>query len=51
MKQNYLSSNYGDERYMFLLVDLQDTAKPTIHIRTWQPDKDEKGNIYGIEDF
>jgi hypothetical protein len=51
IKQNYFSSNYGDEGYLFLLVDLQDTAKPTIHIRTWQPDKDEKGNIYGIEDF
>ncbi|MFO7791200.1 MAG: hypothetical protein R6V32_11590, partial [Bacteroidales bacterium] len=51
IKQNYFSSNYGDEGYLFLMVDLQDTSKPTIHVRTWQPDKDEKGNIYGIEDF
>ena len=47
IKQNYFSSNYGDEGYLFLMVDLQDTSKPTIHVRTWQPDKDEKGNIYG----
>ncbi|MDA3819862.1 MAG: LPP20 family lipoprotein [Candidatus Delongbacteria bacterium] len=51
IKQNYYSSNYGDKGYLFLMVDLQDTSKPTIHVRTWQPNKDEKGNIYGIEDF
>ncbi len=51
IKQNYYSSNYGDEGYLFLMVDLQDTSKPKIHVRTWQPNKDEKGNIYGIEDF
>lgn len=51
IKQNYYSSNYGDEGNLFLLVDLQDTSKPTIHVRTWQPEPDEKNGIYGLEDF
>ena len=51
IKQNYFSSNYGDEGYLFLLVDLQDSSRPTIHVRTWQPEPDEKSGVYGLEDF
>jgi hypothetical protein len=51
IKQNYYSSNYGDQGYLFLLVDLQDTSKPTIHVRTWQAEPDKKGNIFGLQDF
>lgn len=51
IKQNYFSSNYGDEGYLFLLVDLQDSNQPTIHVRTWQPEPDEKSGVYGLEDF
>ncbi len=51
IKQNYFSSNYGDVGYLFLLVDLRDPVKPIIHVRTWQPDRDKDGHIYGLEDF
>lgn len=36
VKQEYLSSTYGDTGYLFLMVDLRG-EKPVIHVRTWQP--------------
>ncbi len=51
IKQDYFSSNYGDTGYLFLLVDLSDTLKPQIHVRTWQPQKNPDGSIYGVGDF
>lgn len=49
--QHYTSQTYADKGYLFLLVDLRDTANPIIHVRTWQPKKNEDGSIYGLEDF
>lgn len=51
IKQNYRSSNYSDQGYLFLLIDFSDRKEPVIHVRTWQPQKDEDGRIYGLEDF
>lgn len=51
IKQDYFSANYGDSGYLFLLVDLSDTLKPQIHVRTWQPEKNADGSIYGLADF
>lgn len=51
IKQNYFSTNYGDQGYLFLLVDLTNPVEPTIHVRTWQPEKNIDGSIYGLEDF
>ncbi len=51
IKQNYRSDNYSDQGYLFLLIDFADRSAPVIHVRTWQPDKDESGRIYGLEDF
>ena len=51
IKQNYYSSNYGDQGYLFLLVDFADTNKPIIHVRTWQTEIDNDGNVYGLGDF
>ena len=51
IKQDYFSANYGDSGYLFLLVDLSDTLKPLIHVRTWQPEKNADGSIYGLTDF
>jgi hypothetical protein len=51
IKQNYYSSNYGDKGYLFLLVDLNEPQKPTIHVRTWQPDKSDNDLKYGLSDF
>ncbi len=36
MRQNYSSSNYGDEGYLYLLIDFRETD-PVIYVRAWQP--------------
>jgi len=51
IKQNYHSSNYGDQGYLFLMADLKDPGKPIIHVRTWQPAKGNMDSIYGLSDF
>jgi hypothetical protein len=51
IKQDYFSSNYGDTGYLFLLVDLNNADQPVIHVRTWQPNKNADGSIYGLGDF
>ena len=51
IKQNYFSSNYGDQGWLFLMVDLNEPEKPVIHIRTWQPTKGKEIDKYGMEDF
>jgi hypothetical protein len=43
LKQDYFSTTYGDTGYLFLMVDLNKTDEPVIHIRTWQPEKDPDG--------
>ncbi len=49
--QQYYSSNYNDFGYLFLMIDLNDSLNPTIYVRTWQPEKNADGSIYGLEDF
>ncbi len=51
IKQDYFSSNYGDSGYLFLLIDFTDSIAPQIHVRTWQPNKNADGSIYGLSDF
>jgi len=51
IKQNYSSQNYGDQGYLFLMMDLQDIEKPKIYIRTWQPEKFADGTVFGVDDF
>jgi uncharacterized protein (DUF1330 family) len=40
LKQRWRSSTYGDEGYLFLMIDFEDEAFPLIHVRAWQPQKD-----------
>ena len=51
IKQDYFSTNYGDSGYLFLMIDFEDPNAPIIHIRTWQPEKNPDGSIYGLTDF
>ncbi|MDR0668192.1 MAG: LPP20 family lipoprotein [Prevotellaceae bacterium] len=51
LKQDYFSTNYGDTGYLFLMVDLNRTTEPLIHIRTWQPEKDPDFGLYDITHF
>jgi hypothetical protein len=51
LMQDYFSTSYGDKGYLFLMVDLNKTDEPIIHIRTWQPEKDPDFGIYDITNF
>ena len=51
IKQNYYSSNYADQGYLFLMIDLGNKAEPKINVRSWQPEKNADGSIVGINDF
>jgi hypothetical protein len=51
LKQDYFSTSYGDTGYLFLAVDLNNTEKPIIHIRTWQPEKDPNFGVYDLSHF
>ena len=51
IRQNYFSSNYGDQGWLFLMVDLNDPGEPVIHVRTWQPTRGKHDSIYGLSDF
>lgn len=39
IKQEYVSSTYADQGYLFLLVDLNEPDQPIIRVRTWQPER------------
>ena len=39
LRQEYVSSTYGDTGYLYLLVDFANADEPTIHVRTWQPER------------
>jgi len=51
IKQNYYSSNYGDAGYLYLQVEFPVADTPVIYVRTWQPEKNPDGSIYGMNDF
>jgi hypothetical protein len=45
LKQYWKTSTYSDEGYLFLMIDFKDKDNPLIQVRTWQPYKDNKGNV------
>ena len=51
LKQNWNSSTYSDQGYLFLMVDYRDISKPLIHVRSWQPEKFEDGSVVSLFDF
>lgn len=48
IKQDYYSTNYGDQGYLYLQVDLDDPQKPIIKVRTWQPEPDPEIGLFGL---
>ena len=48
IKQDYYSTNYGDQGYLYLQVDLDDPQKPVIKVRTWQPEPDPEIGLFGL---
>jgi hypothetical protein len=51
LKQDWHSSSYSDEGYLFLMIDFRDEANPTIHVRSWQPQAFSDGSVVSIGDF
>lgn len=51
IKQDYFSSTYSDKGYLFLMIDLNDSINPKIYVRTWQPQRNPDGSIFGLDDF
>lgn len=61
LKQEWRSSNYNDDGYLFLLweFDKDGTKDPVIHVRTWQPEYLDKAKtqpltedkIFSLSDF
>jgi hypothetical protein len=56
LRQEWRSSNYNDEGYVFLLWDFTDENMPVIHVRTWQPEwvgetKLPEKDIFSLSDF
>jgi hypothetical protein len=51
IKQNYFSSSYADQGYLFLMVDLKDPGQPAIYVRSWQPEKFADGRVINLSDF
>ena len=47
LKQTFSSTRYGDQGYLFLLMDLTNYEKPIIYVRTWQ-EKPDMERIPGI---
>lgn len=56
LRQEWKSSTYSDEGYVFLLWDFTDEEHPVIHVRTWQPEyvgasRLSEDEIFTIDDF
>ncbi len=48
IKQDYYSSNYGDEGYLYLQVDINNPDEPVIKVRTWQAKPDPEIGLFGM---
>lgn len=59
LRQEWRSSTYSDDGYVFLLWDFTDEQNPIIHVRTWQPEfldskktqPIEQHDIFSLSDF
>ena len=56
LHQGWTSDRYHDDGWLFLLWDFYNEDHPTIHVRTWQPDKIEgkklpDEEIFSLDDF
>lgn len=48
--QQWNSSNYSDEGYVFMVWDFTDSNAPVIHVRTWQPMWLDKGKTVRLQE-
>lgn len=50
MRQNYHSSSYADEGYLFLLIDFYE-KNPQIYVRAWQPSEWDDSALIKLSNF
>ena len=50
LRQVWHTDNYRDEGYLFLMIDFHDEYRPLGQVRTWQPYKDDAGNVVTTDD-
>lgn len=50
MRQNYHSTTYGDEGYLFLLIDFSG-ENPLIYVRAWQPNEWDDSSLVRTANF
>ncbi|MEA3500207.1 MAG: hypothetical protein U9R41_04210, partial [Candidatus Marinimicrobia bacterium] len=50
MRQNYFSTTYSDEGYLFLLIDFS-KEDPTIYVRAWQPNEWDEDKLISSGNF
>jgi len=50
MRQNYSSTTYADEGYLFLLIDFNE-KDPLIYIRAWQPNEWDSSALVNTSNF
>lgn len=50
MRQNYSSTTYADEGYLFLLIDFRE-QDPLIYIRAWQPNEWDTNSLINTSNF
>ena len=51
LRQNWHSTTFNSEGWLFLMIDYSDENNPLIWVRTWQPLRDERGNLTRTEDI
>lgn len=53
LHQDWNTSTYSDEGWLFLLWDFRDEQNPVIHVRTWQPNQIIKTDtdVFSLDDF
>lgn len=51
IKQDYYSSKYADTGYLYLQVDFNDSDRPLIQVRTWQPESVPVNELFRLGDF
>ena len=52
LRQAWRSTTYGDDGYLFLMIDFEDENRPIIHVRSWQPKKETaREEIISMGDF
>lgn len=52
LRQAWRSTTYGDDGYLFLMIDFEDENRPVIHVRSWQPKKEtSRDEIISMGDF